>query len=74
MPLFDLDWKEILVLAALLALICWPPVVHSQTARCHYGHDGAYLLPDPVCTPGQANLCAKDFRTGPWRKVSESGG
>ncbi len=77
-----------LLVVAFLLLMAWP--VHSQT--CHYGHDGAYLLPDPHCTPGQAdsrliadmsgkthmvngveaNICAKDFRTGPWRKVSES--
>ena len=84
-----------LLLFVVALFILWPAFgfpmpAHSQT--CHYGHDGAYLLPDPHCTPGQANprliadlsrnphmvngveanICAKDFRTKPWRKVSES--
>ncbi len=34
-----------------------PYAVQAQPApgSCHYGHDGAYPLPDPKCTPGATN-------------------
>lgn len=92
---FNLDFNDPTTrwLALALLLLAWLlicPFAGAQT--CHYRHDGIYLLPDPHCTPGQANpdmlvdvhrgkflvngveanICAKDFRTGPWRKVSES--
>ncbi len=51
----------------------------TPAAKCHYRRDGSYALPDPACTPGLTNptltkevLCAKSFRTGPYRKVEES--
>lgn len=89
--MIGLDWKAPLLLAVLLAMPALIPAPVDAQA-CRYKHDGKYLLPDPACTPGQANpdmvadiyggkflvngaeanICAKDFRTGPWRKVSES--
>ncbi len=94
--------KRLLIFIAALfilwAVFGFPMPAHSQIvkrailATCRYRIDSGYDLPDPHCTPGQAdprlvadlskakhlvdgieaNICAKDFRTGPWRKVSES--
>ena len=46
-------------------------------ARCTPGQANPALIADPSGKPHmmdghEANLCAKDFRTGPWRKVDES--
>ena len=83
---------KLATMASLLFASCIVLCTLAPAQSCHYGHDGKYLLPDPRCTPGdadarlvadlsgarhmvngrEANICAKDFRTGPWRKVSES--
>jgi len=48
----------------------------AQTAS--YQQDGKVLLPDPAVTPGKIRtadakqICAKDFRTAPYRKTNAS--
>ena len=70
-----------------LLIIAGAATVHAQyrhdgsyalpNARLTPGAANPALIADPSGKPHmvdghEANLCAKDFRTGPWRKVSES--
>lgn len=77
--------KISILAVALLTAIASAQTCHYRTdgqytlpdARCTPGQANPALIADPSGKPHmvdghEANLCAKDFRTGPWRKVDES--
>ena len=62
------------VLTFLLLATC--AYMHLYAQQAHYRHHGPALLPDPKITPGAirtmnaAEICAPDFRTGPFRQTT----
>jgi hypothetical protein len=64
-----------------LAIVFIAGAIGSTTVPpvAKYGHHGAVLLPDPLVTPGivrttdSKEICAADFRTGPFRGTPPRG-
>lgn len=62
----------------VLSFVFFSISLSSYGQMGHYGHNGIALLPDAKVTPGairttdESGICAKTFRTGPYRKTTEA--